>query len=155
MDMSRGGGGLLRVVNARSILKTGTPHAQSLGLARHGLGKHPLRPRSQCFPHRAVATSLADLVTRAKMASLTLKVLPVLRPNLEAGCRLEFLETPIWVESLRRPASRASNTMYKVIILVSEAGVNRCVRVARVQDASTVCVNDDGRIAGRLGLSRS
>ena len=70
----------------------------------------------------AVATSLADLVTSARMASRTLMVWPGLRPSFDGAWAAAWAETVIRALSDVLWASSASNSRYSVIILVSDAG---------------------------------
>jgi hypothetical protein len=63
------------------------------------------------FSATTVATSLADFVTRAKIASSTVMVSPRFRPSRDAGWRAARAETLSWVFSVHLPTSNASNTM--------------------------------------------
>ena len=56
------------------------------------------------------ATSLADLVTMARMAVSTAMVSPGLRPSLDGACAAACAETCISVVSLILPASSRSNS---------------------------------------------
>ena len=74
------------------------------------------------FSATTVYTSLADLVIKAKIAFLTVILEPAERFNLDGGClaaRLEILNL-VFIEIFL--FFKASNTIYKVIIFVKEAG---------------------------------
>ncbi len=68
------------------------------------------------------ATSFADCVASARMASRTMIVRPGSSPSLVGGCAAAHLETRMRLLGLSLPRSIASNSRYSVIILVSEAG---------------------------------
>jgi hypothetical protein len=55
------------------------------------------------------ATSLADFVVSARMASSTLIDVPAFRPSLEGACRAAFADTERRLDRLKRFASRSSN----------------------------------------------
>ena len=57
------------------------------------------------------ATSLADLVTSARIASRTLIVLPGFRPSFEGAWEAACLETLSRLLRVKRPASICSNSM--------------------------------------------
>ena len=63
------------------------------------------------FSPTVEATSLADLVTSARMASRTLIVSPGRSPTLEGGMPEEWREALSGVSSDMRPASSSSNRM--------------------------------------------
>ena len=58
-----------------------------------------------------VATSLADFVTKARMASRTVMVAPFFSPSLEGVWPLALLETCNFLLRVKRPSFRASKTM--------------------------------------------
>ena len=78
------------------------------------------------FPPRCsettVATSFADFVTKARMAFSTVMVWPGFRYNFEGDLLAATLLTFMRVPRVMRRFWRASNSRYKVIILVSDAG---------------------------------
>ena len=67
-------------------------------------------PPPRCSPS-AAAASLADLVTRARIASSTVSVMPAARPSREGGMEAASAETRIGLERAMRPSRRASNAM--------------------------------------------
>ncbi len=74
------------------------------------------------FSAITVATSLADFVTKARIAFFTVILDPAERFNLEGGCLVARLETLNLLLIDIFFDFNASNTKYKVIILVREAG---------------------------------
>jgi len=85
-----------------------------------------MRPKFASLPPRcsatAAATSLADLVASAKMACSAAMLRPGLIPSLEGGFEAANFDIRMRVFLVIFPRSSASNIMYIVIILVSEAG---------------------------------
>tara|TARA_B110000240_G_scaffold149425_1_gene165393 strand:- start:588 stop:1016 length:429 start_codon:yes stop_codon:yes gene_type:complete len=74
------------------------------------------------FSAITVATSFADLVTRANIAFLTEIVDPAERCNLEGGCLVALFETLNLVFIDIFFDLSASKTIYNVMIFVKEAG---------------------------------
>ena len=81
-----------------------------------------LRSEPLMFSAITVATSLADLVTRARIASSTVIRWPRRSPSRDAGWRAARAETRSLLSTVHSFDSSASKTRYMVIILVSEAG---------------------------------
>ena len=84
------------------------------------------RANADSVPERCsaitTATSLADFVMRALIAVFTVIVLPRLRPSLLGAIPAARRDTRMRVFNVTLPESSASNSMYSVMILVSEAG---------------------------------
>jgi len=70
----------------------------------------------------AVAASLADRVTRPRMPCSTVIVPPARTPSLVGAWAAAWAEKGTGVSRRMRPCSNASKVMYRVIILVREAG---------------------------------
>ena len=82
-----------------------------------------------------VATSLADFVTRARIASRTVIRSPRRNPNFDAGWPAARRDVVSFWSRRKVPLSRDSNNMYRVIILVKEAGYFRAstLRATRIR----------------------
>ena len=73
----------------------------------------------------AEAASLADLIAAARIRWRRAIRCPAFSPSREGGLDAAFLDTVTIVSSETSPRSMASNTMYSVSILVSDAGCRR------------------------------
>ena len=70
----------------------------------------------------AVAASFADFTAAARIKYRSLMRWPERKPSFDGGSAAAFLEIRTLVSKEISPFSTASNTTYKVIIFVSDAG---------------------------------